>query len=146
MRPLQTESEWPAEVETLRRKAKRNQIRREWVAIVSLLGGLALPLVFKTGESLVFGLTTAGWGGLDLLMFALARRPVPENVEWLATSAFVSQAMNLLTSMVAVGFLFLSPEMVVRGCAAATLLQATFLSWTDAVFMRAVARVLNDRS
>lgn len=145
MRKLQTESEWPREIEPLRFPVKVHLDRLEWWSIVSLLGGLALPSILKTPQSLVFGIVTASWALLNIfLTFAGRRFTPPDSLRTFAGMLLSGQFLNWVYVGAGLGAVVLSNDVSLRAGGAAVATQGMFQGWNDGRLLKACGKALRD--
>ena len=124
----------------------RHYFVTEWWSIVSLLGGLALPILWTNRVTLYFGVTCAIWGAVTLILVYAARWAdiAPQSKESFIALLMTSQGTNYL--YIGVGFVLwlVSAESGWRAAGAAVALQGFVSLVLETRLIRRVKRILSD--
>lgn len=117
--------------------------RLEIWAIFCLLGGLALPLVWQNPLILSFGLMTAAWAFVNLIIAVLGKNgKPPSSVQTFVGLLVVNQVANYLYILVGSGVALFGGDAPTRAGAWAVVVQGFALMLLDAYLLKKCRGIL----
>lgn len=141
MRP--SRSDWPPNVQPLRPLMLDHLNRLELWSIASVLAGLALPLMIQNRTALMFGLVSAGWAGVNILIAIIGKSaPPPRSIFAFARLLSANQISNAFYVAFGVFFGLTSETVDWRAAGWAVCIQGIALLVLDAQFLRQVRKLL----
>jgi hypothetical protein len=135
--------EWPPAVAPIRPLLIGHLERLEIWAIFCLLGGLALPLVWQNPLMLSFGLMTAAWAFVNLIIAVLGKNgKPPSSVQTFVGLLVVNQIANYLYILVGSGVALFGGDAPTRAGAWAVVVQGFALMLLDAYLLKKCRGIL----
>lgn len=136
---------WPPGVQPLRPLMLEHLNRLELWSIAAFLCGLALPLVLQNRTALMFGLTSAGWAGVNISIALIGKKaPPPRSIYAFFRLLSANQISNAFYIVFGVFFGLTSETVDWRAAGWAVCIQGIALLVLDAILLRQVRELLQE--
>lgn len=136
-------SKWPVGVARLQPLMYGHLGRLEWWSFFSVIAGLAAPLLMQTRMVFMFGIVSAGWAAINILIAVIGKKaPPPKSIAHFVRLLAANQIANYFYILMGLGLGLFGDSVDWRAIGLAVAVQGFALMVLDGLLLRQTRELL----